>query len=51
MRRSPDSFAATTAVQVHELRGNRRAVFQLAAARVGVLEGLGIHVHHDLLTV
>ena len=33
------------------LRGNRRAMFELAAAGVAVLQRLGIHVHHDLLAV
>ena len=33
------------------LGGDRRPVFELAAAGVAVLQRLGIHVHHDLLTV
>lgn len=33
------------------LGGDRRALFQLAAAGVGVPERFGIDMHHDLLTV
>ena len=54
---SPCSFsmiATTLASQESRLRGLRgdgRAVFQLAAAGMAVLQGLGIDMHHDLLAV